>query len=273
MLRIEIGGNKVAEIFTFLEDPRIDKKEFIINVINQIHFDDSIGFAGYRDKETLKKFLAWSIYGQECVSRWNRVSIKDCETEITFVLRRCLNVIQNKKITFFIFPTISTFVIDEMHGTSGFTPWKNTILLNVSRSVGWSTFFRDTVCHELAHALALNFNRRKTIEDDLIFEGIAEHFRESFLNGGKSALVNSISEKKAQQILRDIEPVLKRQDDHLYRELFFGTGKYPLWSGYAIGYYIVKAYLETLPHKNWIAILQQSPSEIIKRSRYVTPES
>lgn len=269
MLVIEKNGKRLAEVFTFLENPIGEKKEFVSKITDRISFRDDIGFAGHKDKKALENFLNWSIYGDTETNIWSSVTVNDCKEEIEFILEKCLQIIQDKIIKIFIFPTIDEFVIERMNGVSGFTPWKNTILLCVFRTENWKKALRDSVCHELAHALALNFNNRETIEDDLIFEGVAEHFREAFIDGEKASWVRSISDEKAKEILRDIKTRLKTRDDILYRELFFGTGKYPLWSGYSIGYYIVKAYLNKLTKKNWTKIIQDSPSEIVKKSDYL----
>ncbi len=263
---IKINKQKLAEVFTFLENPIKEEKEFVAKIVNKINFQKDIGFAGFKDKNSLKKFLTWLVYNNSKVNIWNSVTLDECKKKISFVLRKCSKVIQKKTIKIFIFPTISEFVINKMDGVSGFSPWKNTILLGVFRTENWSKAIKDTVCHELAHALALNFNRRETIGDDLIFEGIAEHFREYFLNGQKSPWVKALSKKKARQIFLEIKPMLKTRSHDLFRALFFGTKNYPLWSGYAISYYLVKSYLDKCKEKNWIEILKTPPSKILREA-------
>ena len=56
----------------------------------------------------------------------------------------------------------------------------------------------------------------------------------------------------------------------LYREVFFGTGKYPLWSGYTIGYYILKEYLKQQKEINWEKIIKTKPKVILKE--YINQE-
>lgn len=132
----------------------------------------------------------------------------------------------------------------------------------------WRKSLQNIVCHEFAHAVSLNFNNRNTIGDDVVFEGIAEHFREDLMGAGKSPWVQSISEKEAKQIFQEIKPKIKINSNALYRELFFGTGKFPLWSGYAIGYYLVGNYLNKCARKNWVEIFTKQPTEIIEKSDY-----
>ncbi len=116
--------------------------------------------------------------------------------------------------------------------------------------------------------LALNFNERKTIQDDLVFEGVAEHFREVFEGGGKAEWVKSISKDEARSILREIEPSPGTENEQFYLDLFLGTGKFPLWAGYAIGYYLVESYLNQLEEKDWINIIKISVLEIMTQSNF-----
>ena len=263
---IKINKQKLAEVFTFLENPIKEEKEFVAKIVNKINFQKDIGFAGFKDKNSLKKFLTWLIYNNSKTNMWNSLTPDECREKISFVLKKCSKVIQKKTIKIFLFPTISEFVINKMDGVSGFSPWKNTILVGVFRTKNWSKAIKNTICHELAHALALNFNRRETIGDDLIFEGIAEHFREYFLNGQKSPWVKAISKKKAREIFLEIKPMLKARSHDLFRALFFGTKNYPLWSGYAIGYYLVKSYLDKRKEKNWVEILKTPPTKILREA-------
>lgn len=182
---------------------------------------------------------------------------------IKLTIKQCSSVI-TKKISIFIFSTHDIFVIRRMSGVAGFSDMKNLIILNVSVTKDWEKALRETVAHETAHALALNYNKRITLGDNLVFEGIAEHFREQFLGGGRARWVKSLSKKQAKIIFNKIKKSLGSKSDKLYWELFFGTGKYPLWAGYAIGYYLVNEYLKKQDKVDWKKIIKVSPSEVIK---------
>ncbi|MBT4651756.1 hypothetical protein HOC13_04525 [Candidatus Woesearchaeota archaeon] len=46
-------------------------------------------------------------------------------------------------------------------------------------------------------------------------------------------------------------------------EVFYGTGKYPNWTGYSIGYYLVEKYLENKQEVDWNKLLRKDPKEIL----------
>jgi len=253
---------RLGKAYFFLEDPL--EPGFVDRIVEQIEDDEDIGFAGFKDKEFLKNFLNNFVYGNNKAIEWNKVGVTECKEGIDFVLDKCSQVIQGKVIRIFIFPTVDKFVIDKLGGVAGFSPWKNTILLGVFNTPKIDAALRDTLAHELAHALAFNYNRRETIGDDIVSEGLAEHFREFFLDGAKSKWVNSISEEKAKEILKEIKPKLNIRDEQLYCELFFGSGRYPLWAGYAVGYYIIKLFLSQMHEENWVEMLKMSAQDILK---------
>ena len=260
-------GNTVAEIFSFLEAPTKNKKEFIESILDKVPFSEEIGFAGYASKEGLERTITNSIYGNK-IKKWNSITLAECKKEIEFVTDRCSEIIGNKVMNIFLFPTINEFIIEKLEGVVGYSDWKNTLLLMVSRTEKWKDTLKITLFHELAHALELNYTHRKTIEDDIIFEGIAEHFAEHFAET-KSNIVTAISEKQVKQILLEIKPKLKSTDNQLFRELFYGEGKYPKWAGYTIGYNIVSKYLDKHP-KKWSEIIKIKPSKIMKDSEYLS---
>src|SRR3989344_4515526 len=233
--------NFMVELFFFLDQPTQSQEVFLANLLEKIPFDQKIGYSGYKDQESLKQFLLWFIYGKKSLPLWSPVFLEACTKEIKEVFTRCHEVIQDTTLKIFIYPTLDPFVVKKMQGVVGFTPWKNTILLGVYNTPNFGKALQQTVCHELAHALSSQ--QRATLGDDLIAEGLAEHFKETFIDKNHSPWVTSLSQEEIKKILKEIQSSLKDQNNLLYQELFFGTGKYPLWSGYAIGYYLVEKYL------------------------------
>jgi len=245
-----------------IKKPEKNKEKLVGDISKKVEYDKEIGYAGYKNKEDLKKFLVWSIYGDEQKNIWKEINENKISVFVSVIMEKCSSFLTENKINIFIFPTINKFVIENMEGVSGFTPWKNTILINLNPTKNWEKAFEGTLAHELAHALCLNYNEWSTLRDSLVFEGIAENFKEGVV-GGSSPWVNTLTKKEAFLIFNKIKKFLDSKDEGIYNELFFGSKDYPKWSGYAVGYYLVKDYLKKLKNVGWNEIMKMSPKDII----------
>ncbi len=249
-------------ISLFMDSPLNEK--YIENTIKKINYDKEIGFAGFKNKEGLKQFLNFSVFGKDSNSEHIIPDLNEISKIIGKTLELCSKFISTK-INIFVFSTVDKFTISKLGGVSGYSPWKNTILLNISEGENLEKAIKETLVHELAHAISLNNIKVEKLKESLIFEGIAENFKEEIVKEENVISIKPLSEKRSFEILKDLNGKLDNYDSDLYRELFFGTGKYPLWTGYSIGYYLVKKYLENLEVVNWSDIFKTDLSEIFDK--------
>ena len=117
---------------------------------------------------------------------------------ISTALEDCSEVIE-QPLTIFVFPTVNEFIVKKMHGVVGIAPQPNTIILFLYKTKDYQEWLRNTVAHELCHAITLKNNPGKTIGDELVAEGLAEHFRERYVGGTKAPWVQSINYRQAQE--------------------------------------------------------------------------
>lgn len=96
------------------------------------------------------------------------------------------------------------------------------------------------------HALAIT-EKNQTLLDRLILEGLAEHFvkirlGDSYLGPYKDAL----TEKQAKGLWESTFKLNLNKTGEKTDSYMFGSKEenIPFWAGYAIGYYLVKWYLE-----------------------------
>lgn len=251
-------------------------RDSILNtIIDQIPDDDRIGFAGYLNKDDLYQDLKSFIFGNY---QWDDLpDLKIIEKEIFKVIRnvitKCRDYITVPTLNIFIFPTQNPNVIEEMEGVNGFTPYKNTlhIYFNPDINTNWSEYLSYTVAHEVTHVISREKFNWHTILDGLIFEGLAEHFRECILKGEIALWANAISEKKAILIIKDLEDqnLLYSEDNDFYTDLFYGGKRFDKWSGYTVGYLIIEKILKskkfTLEN-----LLYKEPIKIFKIYKKVT---
>ena len=105
--------------------------------------------------------------------------------------------------------------------------------------------------HELCHAArwGKNNERMNTMFDGIINEGIATFLESEFVKDNVKkqfflSTVTSRSEDENIKIFNYLQNNL-RDECYNYQTIFFeGNEKLPRWSGYSLGYFIFKKYLE-----------------------------
>lgn len=247
-----------------------DKRDFVSFLTKNIKSSD-IRCAGFKTKKKLNKFLENEIFVRE--KEIKIIKYKVNEKEVTKIIknstRLCQKENKTKSIKFFVFPSFHPFIKNKMRGVSGFTPWKNTILLFINPTKGWKSALAETVAHEFNHLVMLKYHKWETLLDSLIFEGLAEHFREKVIGGKKAPWSLALNKESAKKIFSKIKKFLNSKNTKLYYSLFFGNKEYPIWAGYSLGYQIIKSFLENNPNLGWPKIIRLSPKQILENSNFI----
>ncbi len=263
---LQVNNTKI-KLFSFFDRVNLiqDKEKFLSKVIEDIRKTNSEGFAGFLDEAGFRYHFDFWNYGDKTNTKYplNKISLDKCSKLVEEALKKISNVLDKREIYLYLFPTLSKFTIKKMNGSSGRWIWNNIIYIDIFPTQNWEDYFKSTVIHETAHALSTYYSDDISIGEELIFEGLAEHFQENFV-GIKNPWTKALSREKIPEILKEIKPKLNKKDYELYSELFFGTGKYPLWAGYTIGYYIIKDYLKKQKRIDWKGLLRKDPKEILK---------
>ena len=136
-------------------------------------------------------------------------------------------------------------------GVGGYTYASNFIVSALDLKTMSISRFKEMLVHELCHAARWGKNDEwmNTLFDGMISEGVATYFNAEFAknNSEKQFFTKTIlerSDEKNEHILNELRGNL--DDKHYdYNTIFFtGNDKLPRWSGYSLGYYLVKKYLE-----------------------------
>lgn len=269
----KVFDDKMIGYVYFLLDynPRLsDKKSFIARLVSDLQ-ETSIGFAGFKSKKYLKQYLQFQIFDdKECnnLPKYN-FDKKKIFRIIEDTLAKCHNKLLAKPTRIFLFPSFNSFVKNKMGGVGGFSPWKNTTLIDINPTVkNWETALKNTICHEYNHSEVYNYHKWESLLDSIIFEGFAEHFREQVIGGGRAPWTKAVAQNKCKRYFSKLKEKLNSKNHQLYREVFFGSEKYPLWLGYSLGYLIVKLFLSKNKEKSWIDIVKIKPKEILKQSDF-----
>ncbi|MFH1650339.1 MAG: DUF2268 domain-containing putative Zn-dependent protease [Candidatus Woesearchaeota archaeon] len=258
--------NKTAKLIIkcYLAEPHSD---YLETTTNKIQEEREIGYAGFRSRSDLAQWLGFWLNG-ESLTKYHAPDEKEVKVCIKKAFERCNKLITSEVIHVFVFSTSSSFVTKYMNGVSGYTPWKSTILVALNAVPSWQYVLTATIAHETVHAIALNKLKRTTLLDDFVAEGMAEAFREHILKDGQSVFSKAVSKTKSKKIFSNVKNSLAEPSDNIYGEIFFGTGKYPLWAGYSIGYYIVKDFLKNTGMSNWRKIIMTPPEKVLELSKW-----
>ncbi|MGM8215283.1 DUF2268 domain-containing protein [Bacillaceae bacterium W0354] len=154
-------------------------------------------------------------------------------------------------IPIFIFPSIQNNkrLIEEFNGKSGLA-FKDKLFLFISKN-NTPTELRALLTHEYNHVCRLNKYPKKekdySLLDTIIMEGMAEYaIFERFGQKYVGHWVNLYNEEQLRSMYqRFILPKLNLSKYDVRHDTFlYGFGRFPNMLGYAVGYYLVKSYLE-----------------------------
>lgn len=162
--------------------------------------------------------------------------------------------------------TMDPYVKEKMGGVGGHASEDGLISLRVNPTKGWITELAKSVAHEYSHLTIYDVGGWKTVLDYLVMEGVAENFREEVLGGGRAPWTVALTEKEARSVLERLKEKFNTDAREIYTQLFFGSNEYKRWSGYTIGYFIVKKFREKHPKLKWKSIIRLGSSEILEKS-------
>lgn len=136
-------------------------------------------------------------------------------------------------------------------GVGGCTRTSDFIEFAVNEEKATENLISEMVAHELCHAARWGKNDEwiNTLFDSMISEGIATYLEAEFVKDReeKTVFIKTILERTDDENRKILEELRGQLDSNYYdyNTIFFnGNDKLPRWSGYSLGYYLVKKYLE-----------------------------
>jgi uncharacterized protein YjaZ len=147
------------------------------------------------------------------------------------------------------------YVIPE-DGVGGVTHTDDFIEVAIDDKKMTKNLITEVLVHEFCHAARWGYNDEwaNLLFDNMVNEGIATYFEAEFVKDRdeKQFFLKTIlsrSDIENEKILKELyDQLLSNQYDH--NTIFYdGNDKLPRWSGYSLGYYFVKKYLEKTSKK------------------------
>ena len=160
-----------------------------------------------------------------------------------------LNIAED--IDLVVTPELPDFLIPEDYlGARTYTG--NFIMVSLDPSHVVEDLVYEVVCHEMCHAARWqkNTEEMKNLFDGMILEGLAVNFEEQAVQNQKNrqffleSMLKRSDEENA-KILDIIKGDLNNEYYDYYTIFILGNREkhIPRWSGYSVGYYIVKKYM------------------------------
>lgn len=225
----------------------------------------SHGYAGFLKRKDLKDHLTTYIEEKKIKSL---VPQKQKIIEVLIdIYSQCKKIVPQKGILYvYVFPSNTDFVSKRMHGITGHTVYKNCIHIFLSPSTAINKkALRETFAHEYAHTISMNYHEWNTLEDSVVFEGIAEVFRESATKGDVDTLhITDISDATYKKALEYIVKNAKKTSKEIYNNLFFGSKLFRVWTGYRVGYRLVSEYISSTGSA-LEEVLKEEPQNILNQ--------
>lgn len=235
---------------TFLEEiasnPDAARKDLFLEIFKVSNEEfETMSFFGIFDLENKIETLEKQL--QEMHSLAYEKFIKDELTRLQseFPVSRAL------EFELFILNDQDHFVREKLGSVSAFTDWNGRFFFAVLPDAQVRSMLKSVITHEYhhhwrMHALTIT-EHNQTLLDRLILEGLAEHFVKIRLGDAYLGPYKDALEEKQARVLWETTYHPNRNELGEKTDVYmFGSKeeKIPFWAGYAIGYYLVKWYLE-----------------------------
>ena len=136
-------------------------------------------------------------------------------------------------------------------GVGGLTITADFIEFAINQEKATENLISEMLVHELCHAARWGKNNEliSSLLDGIISEGIATYFEAEFIKNRneRTVFIQTILGRSGEENEKILDQLRDRLDsnEYDYNAIFFtGNNKLPRWSGYSLGFYLVKKYLE-----------------------------
>lgn len=136
-------------------------------------------------------------------------------------------------------------------GVGGHTRTSDFIEFAINEEKATENLISEMVAHELCHAARWGKDDEwiNSLFDGMISEGIATYFEAEFVKDRteKTVFIKTILERSDEENEKILEKLRSQLDSNYYDydTIFFnGSNELPRWSGYSLGYYLVRKYLK-----------------------------
>lgn len=184
-------------------------------------------------------------------------------------VKKIITSIPSKDVDIIIYDNPDGAVPEQ--GIGGYCPNAHTIYISLDPSFpelkkSIEHELKRTLAHELHHTLRWRDpGYGETLLDAMITEGLADHFDLEVYGGKLQPWSTALPEEELQKMMEKAEKEFDNKEyDHF--AWFFGNEDLgiPRWTGYAIGFHLVKLYLQKYPDKKPSQLYAEKTESIMK---------
>lgn len=200
------------------------------------------------------------------------LSRSDIEKFISDCVKECQRKLKTEELSIFILPLLRNEITEVyfkfMNGIMASTPYKNIMIVFINtHDKNWKNYLKIAIFHEYTHCIRLNYFDPYSEEPNLIEYVIREGIGDVFVykNLGKKSVWVEYSEGKEKNFYKTVIDNSNSKNRQLIMSILFGTNKIPKWTGYVIGFKIVKSFIESNNY-TFDDIVKMSANEILRLS-------
>jgi len=248
-----------------------DKNEIVDSILSLIKEKGSIDYSGYADIDLLKQGLLDHI-GNGNIGQYKEISEEqklEIEKTISETIEKCNDKLPVPTKNFiFVHPYFTTEDDKVFDGVMAVAVYSCVFHLFVNLDEYSKKSIENTVAHELNHTTYYyhhydDFNNY-TLLDEILLEGLAENFREQYFNPEVSKWAGALNKDEAFEVLKESKDILESRDQKVIKEFLFGNDKYQRWTGYSVGYWLVKEFINRNKNLSWDKLMKTNPKRFIE---------
>lgn len=262
----------LIDIYFYFPETKPKNKQALVNfIVELMRKDGTIQYAGHADEKSLRKELLRHIGGYKAALIRN-LSTKEkqaIEKSIHETVKKCNEILPLPTKNFiFVFPWFPLEEEMAFSGSFGFAAYSCVLHLFIALEAFTPEAIANSIAHEINHTISFyyHFERygRWSLLDHIINEGLAENFREDVFKNTKPApWAIALTEKEALSALKSISPLLDSKSHSTAQKILFGDKHYKRWTGYSIGYWLVKEFKKD-QKLSWKEIMKTTPERILE---------
>ncbi len=274
-----VNKSKKGKInISFAELPKSEHRDrwgFLDEITNSLANQDCSKFKNnIKNKEIVEPYIfdeTINISEIIKISKKNKIPRSQINKVVNDVSKQCFEYLNfSKPINIVVFPTLSSFIKRKLSGVSAYTPTSQHIFYlfvypNSIQKINENKL-KQVVGHEFNHLVFDRYHQQwNGILDNIIAEGLAQNF--SFkITGRTEKQAVALTKKESLKQWAKIKKIASSKNLRVFEDLFYNGEQYPLWTGYSVGYWMVKDFLKIHKTMKWNEIMKLSPSIILKKS-------